>query len=105
MCYIELPSITARHISNMAQYTKQQSKSSVNKLAALGRAREGGRRERLEGRSFVYLTPSITLITEVPQPEEDIDIYDEVTEDQYQKVVHDTLDKTDRRRRWHWRIQ
>lgn len=59
----------------MVDRVKREKKTKLDKLAELKRAREGGRR------SWV--------------PEEDTDLYDEVSEEQYKRIVKGRLAKDD----------
>lgn len=59
----------------MADRPRREQKNKSDKLAELKRAREGG------GRAW--------------KPEEDTEIYDEVSEDQYRSIVHGRLAKDD----------
>jgi DNA polymerase alpha subunit A len=70
-----IPSALHLQLGNMADRPRREKKSNLFKLAELKRAREGG------GRSW--------------KPEEDTDLYDEVSEDQYKSIVKGRLAKDD----------
>ncbi|KAJ7272585.1 DNA polymerase family B-domain-containing protein [Mycena haematopus] len=66
----------------MADRSRREKKSKLDKLAEYKRAREGGGRVRKVRDALLFL-------------EEDVEIYDEVTEDQYRSIVRGRLQRDD----------
>lgn len=73
---------------------RKERKSNLDSLAELKRARAGGRRQ-LKVSFFIFdASQSCYLLKNIIQ-EEDVQIYDEVTEDQYESIVKGRLQKDD----------
>jgi DNA polymerase alpha subunit A len=76
----------------MADRSRREKKSKLDKLAEYKRAREGGGRSWKVGVLHYSCEFSCMALFQV---EDDVDIYDEVTEDQYKSIVKGRLQKDD----------
>ena len=72
---------------------RRRNASKLDKLAAYKLAREGGKREWKA--RFGYLVLMCKLAKSFEQPEADVELYDEVDERQYAKIVKGRLQRDD----------